>query len=381
MESSPFQWFRTGDAAYAAMLDAMESARRSIRLETYTYAPGNLGERFRAAAVRARQRGVEVKILVDALGSLNLPDAFWEPLRAAGGQFRWFNPLNLKRLTFRDHRKLLVCDDQVAFVGGFNLAPEYEGDGVHRGWRDVGLSVTGGLAAELTQSFELLFSRADFQHQAFTRFRRSPTRQAIAAPFADILLSGPGRGRNTIKRALTQDLQRAQDIRIAAAYFVPTRRLRRAMVRAARRGGRVQLILPAKSDVPLAQLASHVYYPQLLRAGVEVYEYQPQVLHSKLLVIDQACYVGSSNLDARSLYINYELMLRLTHAPAVREARAIFAEHLEHSRRIEAAAWRASRTFWQRLREGWAHFLLARLDPLVMRLQLQRDRARRRALH
>lgn len=366
----PFRWLPTGDEAFAAMLAAIAATRESLRLEMYIFAPGPTGERFRDALVAAAQRGVRTTVLVDAFGSSRLPGNFWQPLLQAGGQCRWFNPLSFKRFTFRDHRKVLVCDESTAFVGGFNIAPEYEGDGVSRGWRDVGLMVRGDLARGLTQAFDAQFARADAEHLVFTRLRRAPARQFVGCAEGDLLLSGPGRGVNAIKRALVADLRTAREVRIVAAYFVPTGRLRRELIRVARRGGRVQLILPGQSDVPLSRLASHSHYTRLLRAGIEVWEYQPQILHSKLLVIDHVAYAGSANLDTRSLHINYELMIRLTDPAAVAGARQIVATHAAQARPVHLAAWVRSRTVWQKFKERWAAILLGRLDTLFLRWQL-----------
>ena len=366
-----FQWLRTGDEAFAAMLVALEAARQSVRLETYIFAGGPLGARFREALVKASQRGVRVQVLVDAWGSFSLSGDFWTPLRKAGGDFRWFNPLNFKRITFRDHRKMLVCDESVAFVGGLNIAPEYEGDGINRGWRDLGLRTSGSLARDLAAAFDFMFARANWEHPPFTRLRKAAARQAIPAPEGELLLSGPGRGRNAIKRALQADFDQAGSVRLIAAYFLPTSRLRRALARLARRGGQVQLILPRKTDVPASRLASHSFYQWFLAAGIEIYEYCPQVLHTKLVVTDKACHVGSSNLDARSLHINYELMLRFTDPRRVEEAHGIFQDHLARSERIDAETWRRTRTLWTKLRESWAQFVLDRLDPLFTRSQLR----------
>src|SRR5438105_2722944 len=128
--SASFNWLCTGREVFPAMLAAIEAARQSVDLEMYTYGPGPLGERFRQALAAAQRRGVRVRILLDAFGSINLPSAFWKPLRSEGGHVRNFNPLTLNRFGIRDHRKLLVCDEQVAFIGGFNIASEYDGDGV-----------------------------------------------------------------------------------------------------------------------------------------------------------------------------------------------------------------------------------------------------------
>ena len=162
-----------------------------------------------------------------------------------------------------------------------------------------------------------------------------------------------------------QDLAKAREVRIVSAYFLPTRRLRRDLMRVARRGGRVQLILAGQSDILVSQLAGRSLYRRLLKAGVEIYEYQPQILHAKLILSDGAVYAGSSNLDIRSLNLNYELMLRLEDEAVAVEAREIFERLLKHSQRIELRQWRKSQTFWQRWENHWAHFLLTRIDPLV----------------
>ena len=143
-----------------------------------------------------------MRVLVDAVGSVLLPNSFWNPLTAAGGEVRVFNPLALKRVTIRNHRKLLVCDGRVAFVGGFNLSPEYEGDGITRGWCDVDLKVEGPLAAQLAASFDEMFARAEFRHKRFMRWRKSRAKKTVILPAEQILFSGPGRGRSPLKRAL-----------------------------------------------------------------------------------------------------------------------------------------------------------------------------------
>ncbi len=158
---------------------------------------------------------------------------------------------------------------------------------------------------------------------------------------------------------------------MVSAYFLPTWRLRQELRRAARRGAKVQLLLSSKTDVPLMLLASRRLYRSFLRPGVEIYEYQPQILHAKLFVIDDVVYVGSANLDTRSLGINYELLVRIADPKLAAEARAIFEADLKHCRKIERRTWRKSRSFWYRLKERWAYFILARLDPLVARMQVK----------
>src|SRR2546423_1195900 len=138
-------WLCSGREIFPAMLEAIEEAKTSVRFEIYIYTDGALGRQFLEALIRAQQHGAQVQVLVDALGSFNLPLTFWDPLRAVGGHVRLFNPLKLHRLSIRDHRKCLVCDEQVTFIGGFNIAQEYDGDGVTCGWCDIGLKLTGSL--------------------------------------------------------------------------------------------------------------------------------------------------------------------------------------------------------------------------------------------
>ncbi len=361
------QWLGTGREIFPGMLAALEAAQKTIRLETYIFSDGRLGRRFLAALVAAAQRGVRVRVLVDAVGSWFLPHDFFHPLVVAGAEVRRFNPLDLWRFGVRDHRKLLVCDEAISFIGGFNIADEYDGDGVTCGWCDLGVCIeNSALAGELADSFEQLFALADFHRQPLLRLRAYKLRRKAQKSASGELLSiRPGRGASPFQTALYRDLASAREVRIVSAYFLPTRRVRRELLRVARRGGRVQLLLAGKSDVPVSQMAARSLYHRLLKGGVEIYEYQPQILHAKLLLCDGVAYAGSSNLDIRSLNLNYELMLRFTDKTARDEAEAIFERVLKHSRRIELGSWRKAQTLWQRWKNHWAHFLLARIDPLV----------------
>jgi cardiolipin synthase len=366
-QAPALEWLASGREIFPAMLAAIGAAQKSIRLETYIYSDGKLGRQFREALLAAVRRGVAVRVLVDAAGSWFLPNDFFQPLVAAGAEVRRFNPLQLWRFGVRDHRKLLVCDGSVLFIGGFNLADEYDGDGVTSGWCDLGVRVENPtLAGELTAAFEELFARAGFHEKPWQRLRAFKRRRRTQARMSGELLSThPGRGASPFQAALYYDLARARDVRIVSAYFLPTRRVRRELMRVTRRGGRVQLLLAGKTDVVVSQMAARSQYHRLLKAGVEIYEYQPQILHAKLVLCDGAVYVGSSNLDIRSLNLNYELMLRFEDKTAAAEAREIFERALKHSRKIEFAAWCKTHTLWQRWKNHWAHFLLARIDPFV----------------
>ena len=326
---------------------------------------------MRDSLAAAARRGVRVRVLVDGFGSSALPTDFWDPLREAGGDARVFNPLRLDRLGIRDHRKLLVCDDGVAFVGGYNIAPNYEGDGVQQGWRDIALRVAGSLAEALGATFDRMYEIAAFRRKSFVRLRRAEEKRILDACDCDVILSGPGRGGSPLVRALQRDLAGASSAQVMVAYFLPTRRLWRALTHAARRGAAVELILPGKSDVALSKLATESLYRSLLRAGVHVFEYQPQMLHGKLFIIGDAVYVGSSNLDPRSLRLNYEIMLRLEGREVATAAHAVFEDCRRHCREVQKGSWQRQRSLWTRLKQRFAHFVMARLGPWIAQSQWQ----------
>jgi cardiolipin synthase len=353
------------------MLNSIGSARESIRLEMYIFRASPIGEAFRDALVDACQRGVSVQVLNDALGSISLPETFWDPLVRAGGKFRWFNPLRLKRFGFRDHRKVLVCDNEVAYVGGYNIGPEYQGDGVTTGWHDLGVRLPASFARELGASFDAMFSLADFKHLRFTRLRRARVKKTTVLSDGQLVVNAPGRGQSLLQNALLEDLKNARRVHLISAYFLPPRQLRRALTLCARAGGDVRLILPGKSDVALSFLAARYLYHGLLRAGIKIYEYEPQILHSKLYLIDDKVYAGSANLDKRSFFINYELLVRLQDAGVLDKAECFFEKTASYSRPIDPQEWSHSRSLWGKLKEQWAYLLLARVDPYITQLQMR----------
>jgi len=366
-----FRWFETVDEAFQVMLPAIEGARVSVRLESYIYSDAPIGVQIRDALARACQRGVRVQVLVDALGSLPLPEKFWDPLAAAGGDFRWFNPIKLQRLGFRDHRKMLVVDETAAIVGGFNISPEYQGDGLKKGWHDLGLQVPEPLARALAESFDVMFSLADRRHSWLERYRRNDISRLRETAAGQLLTNAPGRGKHWMREALMRDIATAPAIDLISAYFLPPLKMRRALAQASREGRRVRLILAGQSDVRIAQLAARYLYNALLRAGVEIYEYEPQILHTKFYLFGDAFYVGSANLDKRSLLVNYELLVRVRDTELAAYGRNFFDRALANCRRIDPAKWKKSRGFWTKLQEKWGYFVLSKIDPYLTQLQLR----------
>lgn len=359
----------TVDEALETALSFVNAARETIRVEFYIWRDSEIGQRFLDALVRACQRGVNVRLMVDSLGSVTLQEKFFDSLKAAGGQFRWFNPLRLKRLGFRDHRKCVVCDEQIAVVGGFNIGPEYQGDGVTKGWHDLGMIVPASIAVELAVSFDALWSMADYRHHLFTRLRRSAIQRIASTPDGQLLTTAPGRGPFFMRNALTADLRNTRNADIISAYFLPPRQLRREIVRVVRRGGKARIILAGKSDVALSQVAAHKLYQTFLRAGVEIYEYQPQILHTKFFRFDNIVYAGSANMDKRSLMINYELLVRVQDDDVAAQGLEFFERTLQNCKQVDRATWRKSRSVWKKMREQWAYWILSRVDPWLSSVQ------------
>jgi cardiolipin synthase len=365
-------WHGTGRCLLEAKLRSIDLARSSICMETFTFKDSDVGLRFRSALAAAARRGVRVRLIVDAVGSFGLRRDYFEELVAAGGATRWFNELRLASFSFRDHRKLLVVDDTQAFVGGCNIAPEYCGDGITTGWRDGGVSVSGPVAEVLAAEFDRQWERAVGQRWKFPAGGFSQRVRSEGGAEVEALFIKPGLGRNPLRQALRRNLATAKDVVITSAYFLPSHRLRHHLAQAVARGARVRLLLAGKSDVPLMQLASRSLYPRLMNRGIGIWEYQPQVLHAKLIIVDDVVFVGSSNLDPRSLRINFEVMLRIQDANLAATARQQFeADLAQRSIRITRETLQHGRSWWLRLKQRFAYWLFARLDSEVAVLKLQ----------
>lgn len=365
------RWLPNGIVTFASMAALIDAATQAVCLEYYMIKPGEPAATLLAALLAARARGVHVRVLYDAFGSEGLPSDFFAALIAEGGEVRVFSPARQMRLAFRDHRKLLVCDARVAIVGGHNIGPEYAGDGFEHGWFDIALQIDGPIAAELADSFAAMYALASMSPLAIRDFRNAVRSMPATAGPIRLLTSGPGWHAGVLSRVLRLDVSRARAVHCMAGYFLPPTRMRRALRRCSSAGGQVELLLAGKSDVPVARYAAEHLYGAMLAGGARVFEYQPQVLHAKLFIVDDTVYVGSCNLDRRSLSVNYELLLRLEWPELAANARALFTAALAHSNEVSAPTWRKGRHWWTRLRSQFAYWLLTRIDPLLARRPLR----------
>ena len=348
------------------MLQHINSAQESLALECYICKPGAVIDRFRIALIAACERGVHVQLLLDAFGSDGLAGGYWREFERCGGQLRWFNPMRLLRLSFRNHRKLLVIDGMTAFAGGLNLADEYDGDGITRGWRDLAVELRGPLVDALAINFNQMWALAAFEPSDLRRFAHAHAVPNLDTRQPKLLLAGPGCRTGRLRRQLFADLRTARRVSLHAAYFLPSRKLGRLLAAVALRG-EVRILMPGVSDVPVAKLATYHAIRRINSEAIHYFEFIPQMMHAKLMVIDDVVYVGSANLDVRSRFINYELMLRIPVRALAEQALAIFDSDLHHSRRCQVpeASW------WLRLRQHTAYWLLARIDPYIASRKLR----------
>lgn len=319
-----------GREAYPEMLAAIDAAERSIDLETYILADDATGKRFGFALARAAERGVKTRLLIDAMGSLELPVDFTRGLVSKGVEVRIYHPLRLARPTWainrRDHRKILVADGRVSFTGGLNLSDEYASkEAGGRGWRDTHVRIEGEHAARaLLALFEQAWAKAKHEPsatQAPAGLRWNPDQTPAPFPpadvppertFADAAVQIVGNkefaNRRQIRRAYLHAIRNAKRyILIENAYFVPDRGIRRALYKAAKRGVVVAVAVARESDVELSAMAGRALYSEHLDHGVRLFEWPRGMLHAKTAVVDDAWAIaGSYNLNMRSLIHDLE---------------------------------------------------------------------------
>jgi cardiolipin synthase len=314
-----------GGQAYPRMLAAIEHARRGIHLEVYAFAPAGVGARFVEALGHAAGRGVEVRVQIDGWGSARGGLAVADALQASGCEVRIYNrmlALLIGRFG-RNHRKILLVDDEVAFLGGINIGDENVDAGVRLAWADLALEIRGPQCAHLGQ---MIRGEADRPVDSVLR----------------LYLCGLGGGWRLRRRYLKAFTSARQRIHVAHGYFLPDRGIVHAITSAARRGVEVHLLLAGRSDVPFARSATRSLYRRLLGAGVVIHEWNDSVLHAKVATIDgRLLLVGSFNLDPLSL-ANLETLVEVADTHLVEQAEAWIQDHFTRSRTmtsVEASSW------------------------------------------
>jgi cardiolipin synthase len=362
-----------GPQTMAEMLKAIGAAKNNINLETYIFDQDELGLKFADLLIEKQKAGVSVNIIYDSVGTLNVPQQFFERMRAAGIGLVAFNPVNPARLrgdawiiNNRDHRKVLIVDGKVAFTGGINISDTYSKSSLFRskskrrdesqvGWRDTHVKVEGPAVAAFQWTFIRTWVGQDAADLPDAEF--FPPLAAEGDKLVRVIASEPGGGFEIFKAYILAIQEAKQSIHITSAYFVPDKQTVDALTAAAKRSVDVKIVLPGISDSGLVFHAGHALYDQLLTSGIRIYHLQVAVLHAKTAVIDGAwSTVGSTNIDMRSFLHNSELNVVVLGESFGREMENAFQEDLRGSLEITREKWN-QRPIADRIKEWAARFV------------------------
>lgn len=366
-KGNSFELMMDGHCFFPRLLEAMEQAHRSIDIELYLVESGHSADRVIHILTSAVARGVRVRCLFDGAGSRGLQEADRERLRTGGVDLRFYNPLNLwggRANLHRDHRKLIVVDDQTAFVGGAGFTDEFciPDDAGHCLWHEQMLEVKGPVVADWVAVFQHQWQAVEGRRgRASTPHHRVrlPPRPDGEDGLARVSLTD-GRVHRELAHALLASIARAeQKVWLATPYFVPSWRFRRSLMRAARRGVDVRLLLCGEvTDHPAVRYAGQRYYRRLLAAGVRIYEYQPRFLHLKSVLVDDWVSLGSSNFDRWTLHWNLEANQNIIDRGMTRRVQESFQTDFAESREWTLSDWMAL---------PWLHRMKIRLWGMISR--------------
>lgn len=368
VDGHAFRFAFTGKDRFAMLMDVIAQARESLRLFFYIFANDAHGQQVMEALAAAARRGVKTWLILDGFGSKGTPDSFFAPFQAAGGELSRFNARFGWRYLLRNHQKMVVADKRIAIIGGANIQSAYFSDKPGRqGWHDLFLSVEGAAASRLAHFFDtqrrwLMSPTPTIRGILHVLGRRSEKQGALRW-----LFNGPFRRMSPLTRAIKQDIERARDVSLIEAYFSPNWGMLRRLSRVVKRGGSVAILTPALSDNEITVAAARYCYGRLLKGGVALHEFQPQMLHMKLIIVDDCVYVGSANFDMRSLFINGEVMLRINDATLANRMRAVFTAHLPYSQPVTRDSYHAAGTVFARAYWMLSYFIVATADFTVTR--------------
>jgi len=339
-----FDVLTNGDEIFPQMLEALEAARRRISFETYIYDAGHVAERFTTAFERAARRGVTVNIVVDAVGASTMDPAHIERLQNAGAHLVHFNPprwYRLEDVNFRTHRKILVIDGEVAFTGGVSVADHWVVDGEGEGgWRDTQVRMRGPIVRAMEGAFYESFLQAGGPGPPV--LDPAPTTAGDDGEALVVRSSSTG-GANELKLLYLLTIASARrTLDIASPYFLPDASSMSGLEEAVRRGVRVRALLESEeTDAMPVKYASRQLYDNLMSLGIELYEYQPTLMHTKVIVVDGIWSMfGSANFDNRSLELNHELNVAVSHRGLAERFLRDFEQDLIRSERITPERWR-----------------------------------------
>jgi cardiolipin synthase len=354
-----YEVLRNGDEVFPPMLEAIRQTRRRVSFESFIYEDGVVGDQFTNEFVKAAQRGVEVRVVLDGFGA-SLSNESEKKLTDAGVQVVWFNlvrPWSLEEANYRTHRKVLVVDGEVAFTGGLGLADHWLGHAQSpEHWRDTQFKVQGPAVRGLEASFyENWLESGGLSAPALDP--RQPPQNTGAQSV--VVWSNPTGGASNVKLLYLLSIAGARErIDIQSPYFILDESTRWSLNAAVERGVRVRVVTDGDvTDAKPVKDASRDGYQALLDAGIEIYEYEPTMMHVKAMVVDGVwSVIGSANFDNRSFELNDELTVGVQDRELADALTRDFEADIKKSIKLEAAAWR-ERPFWQKAREWlWSHY-------------------------
>ena len=354
-----------GDEIFPAMLSAIKSAKRSITFETYIYWSGTIAREFTEALSERARAGVKTHLLIDWVGSGKMDPEMLDAMEAAGVEIVRYRPLHwytLDRLNNRTHRKLLIVDGKVGFTGGVGVADHWLGhaqDPEH--WRDSHFRIEGPAVAQLQAAF--MDNWIESRGEVLDGEEYFPPQSRAGEHHAQVFRSSPGEGSASMRLMyLLAIASAARSIRIANAYFVPDSLVVDMLVKARERGVEVEIITPGPVlDAQIVRRASRAKWGPLLRAGVRMYEYQPTMYHTKVMVVDDVwCSVGSTNFDDRSFRLNDEANLNVLDPEFALEQARVFAEDRAQSQEVTLQQWER-RPLKERVQERFARLVKSQL--------------------
>jgi cardiolipin synthase A/B len=349
------------------LLSLIDNARETLQLFFYIFADDNAGRQVRNALLAARGRGVEVSVLVDGFGSQDLPDSRFAGLVAGGVRFARFIPRWGRSYLLRNHQKMVIADRRIVLIGGANIADIYFADDpAGHSWHDLMLQVEGPAAARLSRYFDGLERWMEGHPprlRSLVQILRDHSESEGAVRWQ---MGGPFRRLSPMTREIRRAIERAQSVDMIQAYFAPNWGFLRKLGRVAKRGS-YRLITAAHSDNITTIAAARHCYRRLLRYGAKIFEYCPQMLHAKLLVVDDVTWIGSANFDMRSLYINTEIALRIEDKGFADTMRALVDAHLPHCEAIDRASHRRNSGPVKRLVRLISYFIVATVDSRLTR--------------
>jgi cardiolipin synthase A/B len=359
-------FYPAGADRRVALMELVDGAQSTLEVCFYIFAEDAVSTQFRDRLVAAARRGVAVTLIIDRFGAA-ASDAFLQPLVDAGGCFICFSPRWTQRYLIRNHQKMVIADGARAMFGGFNIEDDYFASPQEGGWTDLAIAIEGSTVAGLAEWFERLRAWTLEDHRHFRAIRRAVrTWDWHEGEGCRWLVGGPTRGMSTWARCVSQDLIRGERLDLVMAYFSPPYSVLRRIGRIAKKG-RTRLLLAAKSDNNATIGAARALYRYLLKRKARIWEFSPAKLHTKLMVLDDAVYIGSANLDMRSLYLNLEIMLRIEDPALAERMRGFIDQHLAASVEITPDRLDRMATPWNRLRWFLGWLLVSVIDYNVSR--------------